>query len=459
MTVTQPIYASFSDVLGRMAPLYMSFLLFTVGSVVFAVAKTMPVVICGRVLQGLGGGGLDVLGEIIIADMTTLKERPLYLGLLGLPMAAGSILGPLLGALFCQFATWRWIGWVNLPLVAVAFLLTLIFLRLRTIDGSLLSKLQLVDWVGLLLFSTGTTCFVVPLSWAGAMYPWSSWKTLTPLLVGVAVLVVFAFYETKPQRPVFPPRIFWSRTAVSTLFGTFIHGMLVYSGMQYLPLFFQAVKLETALQSAVSILPLSIVTVGFSCLSPLLVERLRRYQLIILLGWIFTAIGGGLLALLSPTSSLALSSSVQVIVAIGVGTLYCILIIPLQASVENVDDTGLAVGILVTFRLLGAVIGLAIGSTVFSSLFSQAISSVNSLPNDLNSELWDGNQAIGFIPKLRELVDISPGLLASILDTYLVSMRGIWYFMAAAASLGFITSLFTKDITLEKEDMGRQRFE
>ena len=113
--VTQPIYTSVSDALGRKVPLYAAFLLFTIGAVVFATAQDMAVLILGRVLQGLGGGGLDVLQEIILADMTTLKERSLYLGLITLPLAVGTILGPVVGALFSEFVSWRWIGWSELP--------------------------------------------------------------------------------------------------------------------------------------------------------------------------------------------------------------------------------------------------------------------------------------------------------------------------------------------------------
>jgi MFS family permease len=86
-----PITTSLSDVLGRKIPLYASFIVFLAGSVVFAVANSMNLLIIGRVLQGLGGGGLDVLGEVILADITTLKERPLYLGLFSIPMAGGAI--------------------------------------------------------------------------------------------------------------------------------------------------------------------------------------------------------------------------------------------------------------------------------------------------------------------------------------------------------------------------------
>ncbi|RBQ71754.1 hypothetical protein FVER14953_20667 [Fusarium verticillioides] len=106
----QPVWASISDAFGRKPPLYVCIGLFFIGSIAFAVAQNMKTIIVGRVLQGFGGGGIDVLIQVILADMTTLEERSKYLGLMGIPNAVGNILGPSVGALFSTYATWRWIG-------------------------------------------------------------------------------------------------------------------------------------------------------------------------------------------------------------------------------------------------------------------------------------------------------------------------------------------------------------
>lgn len=81
-------------------PLYFAIFIFSIGCIIFAVAKGMAVLILGRALQGIGAGGLDVLTDIILTDITTMKERPLYIGLFTIPMALGSICGPLVGAAF-----------------------------------------------------------------------------------------------------------------------------------------------------------------------------------------------------------------------------------------------------------------------------------------------------------------------------------------------------------------------
>ena len=158
-------------------------------------------------LQGLWGGGLDVLREIILADITSLKERPLYLGLYALPMAGGGVCGPIIGAAFSEFVDWRWMGWINLAIVVVGVVLAFFFLHLRPVDASFGSKLRRLDWIGTSLFTTGGTTFALPLSWAGSMYPWSSWRAILPIVFGAIILVAFGVYESKPAEPILPHRI------------------------------------------------------------------------------------------------------------------------------------------------------------------------------------------------------------------------------------------------------------
>ncbi|KAM3445447.1 hypothetical protein MY3296_010192 [Beauveria thailandica] len=186
VTVVLPVYTGLSEVIGRKIPLYAAFFLFTAGSVLFATAQSLPVVILARALQGSGCGGIDVLNEILVADMTTLRERAFYIGLVSIPLALGSVLGPVVGALLGEYASWRWIGWMNLPLVALCLPLSIFCLTLKSLEGGLLQQLAGFDWCGLALFVVGAVSLTLPLSWAGAMYPGDSSRTLLPLAVSAA---------------------------------------------------------------------------------------------------------------------------------------------------------------------------------------------------------------------------------------------------------------------------------
>ncbi|KAI1400273.1 MFS general substrate transporter [Hypoxylon fuscum] len=458
LVVSQPLYTSISDVFGRKPPLYVAFVLFLAGSLTFSLARNMAAIIAGRIIQGLGGGGLDVLGEIIVSDMTTLKERPVYLGIMALPIALGSILGPTVGALFSDFVTWRWIGWINLPLLGVACPLLLFFLRLRSLGSSLEAKMKRLDWGGMSMFAVGCTVFILPLSWADALYPWNSYQTIVPLLLGAALLVVFAVYEAKPEAPVIPHRILRSRTAAVTLCGAFIHGMILFTLLQYIPLFYQAVMLDTRIGSAVSLLPTSIMSVVSAIASVIAIgEAGIGYTYRIWLCWVLATLGTGLLLLLDLNSSSGMRYGIPIVWGAGIGALLRLLHLPMQASVPSVDDTGHAIALLLTFRCLGSLVGLAIGSTIFNSVFGLAIAAVGELPDSLGV-LRDPHNAVAFIPMLRTL-DLPRDVIVPVLQAYITSMRAIFYAMIGFSGLGLVTSLATEELSLQRTDRGRQRFE
>ncbi|KAK7757129.1 hypothetical protein SLS62_000676 [Diatrype stigma] len=457
VVIVQPVYTSISNVFGRLAPLYVAFCFFMIGSIVFAISIDMGVLITGRVLQGIGAGGLDVLNEIILADITTLKERPMYLGMMAIPVAGGTILGPIIGGLLSQYATWRWVGWINLPVSAVGLVLVIFFLKLQALKASVRQKLRRLDWTGLIFFTGGCTLVALPVAWAGALFPWSSWKTILPLCLGVLLLVGFSWYETKPEEPVFPYRIFKHRTAAVSLFGALLHGLVAYSIVFYAPLFFQAVFLDDPLQSAVSTLPLACCSVAFGVIGAVAVEVIRKYRLIILASWVFAAVGMGLLTLWDRDASRAAKASFQIILGIGTGNLFSVLNLPMQASVPHVDDMGLAAGTLISFRLFGALIGLSMCSTVFTSVFSMEIGSLGPLPDSI-AVLYDAQHALESIPLLRQS-EISSEALDVIIKAYMSSMYAVFWMLAGVSLVGFLSSFLIKEISLEKEELGRQQFD
>ncbi|OAA43725.1 Major facilitator superfamily domain, general substrate transporter [Metarhizium rileyi] len=456
VVAVMPIITSLSDVLGRQAPLYASFIVFIAGSIVFAVADSMGVLILGRVLQGLGGGGLDVLGEVVLADITSLKERPLYLGLFSIPMAGGAICGPIVGAALAQNVGWRWIGWINLPLGVCGLLLFIFFLRLKPIETTLSSKLARLDWIGMLLFVIGSALFSLPLSWAGSLYPWASYKTYVPFVLGLVVLTSLGFYEARPVQPLFPYRIFKSRTAISTLVGSFIHGAVLNGGLLYVLLSFQTTFRDSPFRSAVEVLPICVFIVVFSIIGAVGVEILRKYKLLTIAAWPCLAVGVGLFAMWKPGVSGGMKYGPQILAGVGLGILFTICTFPMNAS-QHVDDAGLATGIMVSFRMFGSMTGLAIGSTVFHTVFEQRISKIDQLSDQL-AILRDAREAVGFIASLRE-VDHSLAGYDAVIESYRVSFMAVFLVLAGMGVVGFIFSLFIKELSLENDEVGRQGFE
>jgi len=230
-TVFQPVFASFSDIFGRKPALFIAQMLFGVGAVLAAIAHdTMTLLLIGRAVQGVGGGGIMVLAEIIITDVVELRKRGNYFAGLAAIWAFGSVTGPLIGATFAEKVSWRWIFWINLPFIGIGLPSTTYFLRLHQKPKRIGQKLRQIDWIGIALFLSSTTAFLIPVTWGGVNYPWNSWQTLVPLLLGALGLLVFVAWEKyrSPEHALLRLRVLASRTAAINFLGDFIHGLVLW---------------------------------------------------------------------------------------------------------------------------------------------------------------------------------------------------------------------------------------
>lgn len=152
----------------------------------------MNIIVVGRLIKGLGAGGMDVLQTIILCDITTMKERPRWMGLMAMSNAVGVVTGPFIGAGFAEDVSWSWIGWINLLAAGFTGMLAFFFLHLTPLEGGVKDKAKKLDGLGFAVFTVIGTAVALPLSWANSIYSWASWQTLVPLLVGLVLLVPFA---------------------------------------------------------------------------------------------------------------------------------------------------------------------------------------------------------------------------------------------------------------------------
>ncbi|KAK9413659.1 putative Major facilitator superfamily (MFS) profile domain-containing protein [Seiridium unicorne] len=404
-----------SDALGRKLILNSASLLLAGGSIVSSVRKSMAVIMLGRVLQGLGGGGLDVLSEVIVADIT-LKERPLYNRLLAVPIAVGGIPGPVLGAFFSELVDWRWIGWINLPLIAAGVVLSTAFLLQQWMHG-LLPPLKLGRCDVLLVILEDVSSIVVQrrhlqISDCAGHLDWRlhSWHGLV---------------QTAPVSALLLP----SRLSRGTV---------------------------TIRNICTPFLLIRDVLIGVAAWA---VDFFRHYRWEMWVGWVFLAVGTRVFSLWdnhgSDSSARAATVGFQAIAGIGLGTIFTVPAISMQANAPTVEDQGLAIGILVSFRLFGAPIGLAIGSTTFNGIFASALKDLGTLPESI-AALSDPNETIAFILFLH-IVELPAALIDSVREFY--AMRDVWMILAGFGALGFLTSLFIERIDLETEELDRPHYE
>ncbi len=237
-TITMPVYGKLSDLVGR-KPLFLAGLaIFSVGSIIGGLAPGMGLLILGRVVQGLGSGGLLILVQAIIADVVPARQRARYLSAMGAVFAASSLLGPVLGGWLTEMMSWRWAFWINLPLGALAMTLAALFLPA---DARPEVRLKLDVW-GVTTMATAVTALVLVAAWGGTTYAWSSPVIVTLALVAVVAAVIFVRVERRAAQPLIPLHLFANRNfSVPTVVGL-VMAVAMFGTIGYLPTYLQMVS-------------------------------------------------------------------------------------------------------------------------------------------------------------------------------------------------------------------------
>jgi MFS family permease len=209
--------------------LVISLLFFTIGTILCAVSKEFTMMLTGRCIQGVGGGGIITLTQVIFCDIVPLRQRPKYFPLVLGAWSVGSILGPVIGGILTEHASWRWCFHINYPFCGIGLIVAVVFVRLNSVaELTLFQKLKQTDWIGAAIFVGGMTSFLVGLSWGGVQHPWKSAATLAPIIVGLFALVVFVWWQ-RFARPhsLLPISIFCNWSAVAAFYCALVNGLAV----------------------------------------------------------------------------------------------------------------------------------------------------------------------------------------------------------------------------------------
>ncbi|KAI9744502.1 MAG: hypothetical protein M1818_002031 [Claussenomyces sp. TS43310] len=446
-TVFQPTWASLSHIVGRKPILLVALVFFTVGSIICTAASGFLDLLVGRSIQGIGGGGMVALTYIIVSDMIDLRSRGKWFGYISLQWAIGSISGPVLGGAFVEDLGWRAIFILNFPFIAIAFVSIPVFLRLNHKVGSIMKKLRSVDWLGSFLFVSSLTSFLIPLTWGGIMYDWSSWRTLCPLLFGIAGLAGFMMYSRYLSAdPLIRGSIFSTATAKSGYAGTVIHGIITWSLLYYMPLYYGAVQSYGPVTSGVAMFPLTCTTAPAAVIVGLVIAKTGRYRPSIYVGWSLTTLGMGLNIILKDHSTVVQWIFITLVPGTGLGILYSAQSFAVQAGSSNAD-LPFAAAMYSFFRSLGQTFGVALGGVIFQNMLK------NKLLEDpllaVNADTW-ARDASMLSSTVREMSDSNP-IKARLINAYVESLRVVWISMCALAALGLLLSvLFIRDISLDR---------
>lgn len=454
-TIAQPIIGSFSALFGRRLLVLVSVSFFAVGSLIPAVAMDGKILIAGRAVQGVGGGGIMTMAEIIVTDLIPLRQRGKWYAWLSAAWAAGTISGPLLGGGLATVGQWRWIFWINLPIIAVAVPMILGFLprqeRRANREGQrgVETKVKQIDWAGIALFTAATTGFTAPLSWGGVLYDWEDWQTILPIVICGLGLVGFVVHQEWAAKKGLPTMIrlapLKSWTGAASYFGVFIQGIVLWCGLYYEPLYYEGVKGYSATMTGLALWPYSFTICPISLLTGLIIAYTGRYRWACWIGWVFTTVGCGLLALMQVDSSVPAWIFLNVPFGIGCGMLFASMNIAAQAAADP-KDSAWAVILFAFFRALGNTFGVAAGGVVFQNRLYQVL--VDS-PSLADRALTYSKDAAGMVEVIKAMSDLD-GEKLLLRQAYTDAFHSVAYMMCGLAALGLIASLATKEISLNQ---------
>ncbi|KAJ2305799.1 hypothetical protein IWW55_001752 [Coemansia sp. RSA 2706] len=445
-TALQPLYGKLSDTFGRVPTLVSAIAVFMAGSAACGWAPSMGVLIFGRALQGIGGAGLLSLVFIIISDLTTEEERPAYMGVLGAVWSVASVIGPVLGGVFSDRASWRWAFWLNLPIAAPVLAIIVVFLRLPLPRGSLWQKLKRVDFLGSLVLIGGVVLLLLGLTWGGKTYAWGSPRIVCLLVFGVVLLGAFIVVEWRVAlAPTVPVHLFRNRNVALCVLSQFFMGVGMYATMFFIPIWYTIVKNSSSIAAGLHLLPFLLSLSLVSVAAGFLVARTKMYRPFVVFGAALFVLGAGLLVLFDEDTNMGKQIGFLLIMGFGLGLDIQILLIAVQTAAP-VEDMASATTLYLFMRVLGSSIGIAILQSVLQNAVIPKLDLLSAQYPDYARVFGDSLNDQSVIYKSSLPDDVR----AQLIHYYVLALQKVFIANVPFAAVAFVLVLGLKHIPIRK---------
>ncbi|MEV5837108.1 MDR family MFS transporter [Nocardia sp. NPDC052112] len=431
--VATALAGKLGDLFGRKLIFQLSALVFIIGSMIAGLANGMTLLIVARGIQGFGAGGLMVTAMALIADTIPLRQRGKYQGALGAVFGVTTVIGPTLGGLFTDHASWRWCFYVNVPVAVI-----MIAMAARTIPRVRAVVKPIIDYAGIGLVAAGVSCLILGLEWGGQEYTWGSATIIGLFAAAVLLLAAFVAVELRAREPMLPMSLFRSRVFTVCSILSFIVGFAMLGSMTYLPAYLQYVNGVSATASGIRTLPLVVGLFITSILSGQVVGKTGRYKYFPIVGTLVMALGLYLMSTMGRDTGVWLESLYMLVLGLGLGLSMQVLTIVVQNTVPYAQ-LGTATSGVTFFRTLGSTFGTAIFGTLYTDQIGPKLTDALTRVRVVSPEVAADPQSLRALPS-----EVS----APIIDAYAESIDHVFLWVVPVALAGFVVAWFLKEVPL-----------
>lgn len=439
-TAVTPLYGKISDLFGRKKLFQIAIILFLLGSALSGLSQNMPELIGFRAIQGLGGGGLFAMVLAIIGDIVPPRDRGKYQGLIGSVFAAASVLGPLAGGFLTDSFSWRWIFYVNIPIGAIALVVTSIVLKLpvRVTEHK-------IDYLGSSLVAAAVTGILLITVWGGNTYAWSSDTIIGLAIASLLLVIAFIYVEKRSAEPVLPLALFRNQIfSVSSILAFFL-GFMMFGSIIFLPEYQQVVRGASAVKSGLMLIPLTLGVVIASVGSGAIISKWGRYKIFPIAGGAVSSVGFFALSALKLDTSYLVQTGMMFVTGFGVGLGMQVVILATQNGVDY-KDLGTATSAISFFRTMGG----AIGTSFFGSILVNrlAYNMPRLLPKGVHVPASMTNGAVSGSPAV--LKTLPTPIHTALLQAFVNSLHVMFLTAIPVGLLVFIISFYLPEKPLRR---------